>query len=216
MKELTTTALLVLAVMGCSEQLVEPRVSDGAVQTEATVAPDPQPTSVDVTPPPAPSAASTTALPDQSGAAANRGNEEKPIHRPGVVEGHSLPVSQDPGGINAGGAASTGPRSSVSMGGPSVSGGTIDNAGPVIAGMAAGFRRCYSKGLADDPKMKGTVRITAEIGPNGEVKGVTTSGGQGLSGTVINCLAGRVSAAQFDKPSTGSATVVIPASFRSE
>lgn len=82
--------------------------------------------------------------------------------------------------------------------------------------MAAGFRRCYQKGLQEDPKMKGTVRITAKVGPNGEVQSATPSGGKGLSGTVVSCVAGRVSAAQFDKPSSGGATVIIPVSFLPE
>ena len=36
----------------------------------------------------------------------------------------------------------------------------------VVAGMQAGFRRCYNKGLAEDPNMRGSVRITAKIGPS--------------------------------------------------
>ncbi|MBK6512781.1 MAG: AgmX/PglI C-terminal domain-containing protein [Polyangiaceae bacterium] len=106
-----------------------------------------------------------------------------------------------------------GPKGNVSMGGASVSGGSVGNAGAVVAGMAAGFRRCYQRGLAEDPNMKGSVKITAKIGPNGEVLGASPSGGGGLSGTVTSCVAGVVSSRTFDKPDGGGATVVIPVSF---
>ena len=49
----------------------------------------------------------------------------------------------------------------------------------VVAGMAAGFRRCYNNGLKEDPNMKGSVRVTARIGPNGEVLSASASGGGG-------------------------------------
>ncbi len=106
-----------------------------------------------------------------------------------------------------------GPKGNAAIGGASVSGGSVGNAGAVVAGMAAGFRRCYNRGLQEDPNMKGSVRITAKIGPNGEVLSASPSGGGGLSGTVTSCVASRVSSAQFDKPEGGGATIVIPVSF---
>jgi hypothetical protein len=106
-----------------------------------------------------------------------------------------------------------GPKGNAAIGGASVSGGSVGNAGAVVAGMAAGFRRCYNRGLQEDPNMKGSVKITAKIGPNGEVLGASPSGGGGLSGTVTSCVAARVSSAQFDKPEGGGATIVIPVSF---
>jgi hypothetical protein len=109
-----------------------------------------------------------------------------------------------------------GPKGSVGIGGASVSGGTVSNASAVVAGMAAGFRRCYNQGLAVDPNMKGSVRITAKIGPNGEVLGASPSGGGGLSGTVIGCVVSRVASAQFAPPDGGGATLVIPVTFVSQ
>jgi hypothetical protein len=79
--------------------------------------------------------------------------------------------------------------------------------------MAAGFRRCYNQGLAENPNMSGSVRITAKIGPNGEVLGASPSGGGGLSGTVISCVTSRVASAQFSPPEGGGATLVIPVTF---
>ena len=81
--------------------------------------------------------------------------------------------------------------------------------------MAAGFRRCYNNGLKEDPNMKGTVRITARIGPNGEVLGASASG-SGISGSVIGCVQARVASAQFSPPEGGGATIVIPVSFVSQ
>jgi hypothetical protein len=122
------------------------------------------------------------------------------------------------GAGDGGGSAGTakvvkGPTGSVGVGGAAVSGGSVANASAVVAGMAAAFRRCYNKGLQENPDMKGTVRITAKIGPNGEVLGASPSGGGNLSGTVIGCVAARVASAQFSPPDGGGATIVIPVSF---
>lgn len=106
-----------------------------------------------------------------------------------------------------------GPTGNASVGGAAVSGGSVANASAVVAKMAAGFRRCYNRGLQENPEMKGSVRITAKIGPNGEVLGASPSGGGGLSGTVISCVAARVASSQFSPPEGGGATIVIPVSF---
>jgi hypothetical protein len=139
--------------------------------------------------------------------------------RPGAGGSGGLASIGDRGG-GAPGTAGTaqkvkGPVGSASIGGANVSGGSVANASSVVAGMAAGFRRCYNKGLQEDPNMKGSVRITAKIGPNGEVLSASPSG-SGLSGTVISCVAARVSSAQFAPPEGGGATVVIPVTFVSQ
>lgn len=108
-----------------------------------------------------------------------------------------------------------GPVGSASVGGAAVSGGSVANASSVVAGMAAGFRRCYNNGLKEDPNMKGSVRITARIGPNGEVLSASASG-SGLSGSVIGCVQARVASAQFSPPEGGGATIVIPVTFISQ
>ena len=41
-------------------------------------------------------------------------------------------------------------------------------------------------------------------------------GGGGLSGTVVSCVAARVSSAQFAAPEGGGATIVIPVTFVSQ
>lgn len=108
-----------------------------------------------------------------------------------------------------------GPTGNAQIGGASVMGGAVANASSVVAGMQAGFRRCYTRGLQEDPNMKGSVRITARIGPNGEVVSAT-SAGSGLSGSVIACVIARVQSAQFAAPEGGGSTVVIPVSFVSQ
>ena len=97
---------------------------------------------------------------------------------------------------------------------PPSGGGDILDAGSVVGGMRGGFRACYNRGLIEDPTMKGSVRITASVGPNGEVKSAVPSvGGGSLSGSVVSCLAARVRSAQFSPPTGGGATLVIPIIF---
>jgi hypothetical protein len=140
--------------------------------------------------------------------------------RPGTAGGGGLASIGNTGAsgpATAGSAAKVkGPVGNAQVGGAAVSGGNVANASAVVAGMAAGFRRCYNKGLAEDPNMKGSVRITAKIGPNGEVLGASPSGGGGLSGSDISCVTARVSSAQFSPPEGGGATVVIPVTFVSQ
>ena len=143
------------------------------------------------------------------------------VFRPGSVGGggKGLAGIGDTGSAGPATAGSAqkvkGPVGSASVGGAAVSGGSVANASAVVAGMAAGFRRCYNNGLKEDPNMKGTVRITARIGPNGEVLGASASGG-GLSGSVIGCVQARVASAQFSPPEGGGATIVIPVTFVSQ
>jgi hypothetical protein len=140
--------------------------------------------------------------------------------RPGAAGSGGLAAMADRGGgaanAGAGEAAKVkGPVGNVVMGGTAVSGGTIANANAVVARMSAGFHRCYQKGLQEDPNMKGSVRITARIGPNGEVLSASPSG-SGLSSTVIACIVARVQSAQFDPPQGGGATMAIPVTLVSQ
>ena len=109
-----------------------------------------------------------------------------------------------------------GPAGAVAVGEASVAGGTVANANTVVAGMAAGFRRCFNKGLQEDPAMKGTVRVTAKIGKGGEVVSATPSASGTLSKTVVDCVSARISSAQFSPPVGGLATLVIPVSMTPE
>ncbi len=94
-------------------------------------------------------------------------------------------------------------------------GGQVSNASQVVAGMAAAFRRCYNLGLREDANMRGSVRVTAWIGPGGDVVSVSQSA-QGLLPMVAWCVAGRVWNAKFAPPAGGGATLVIPVTFVSK
>jgi hypothetical protein len=137
--------------------------------------------------------------------------------RPGAVGGNGLAGIGETGASAPAGAGEVakvkGPVGNANVGAAAVSGGSVANASAVVARMGAGFRRCYNKGLQENPEMKGSVRITAKIGPNGEVLSASPSGGGGLSGTVIQCVVQRVSSATFAAPEGGGATIVIPVTF---
>lgn len=107
---------------------------------------------------------------------------------------------------------STGPKAVISIMGPAVSGGPVANAGPVVAGMAAGFRRCVNRELSANPTSvkNGNVVLLARIGVNGEVLSVAPSGGATLPTAAIACLQARVMSAQFAPPASGSAKIEIP------
>lgn len=107
-------------------------------------------------------------------------------------------------------------QSRLDIGVASTSEGKVANASQVVAGMGAGFRRCYNLGLAEDAHMKGSVRVTTKIGPGGEVVSAVPTGGAGLSEAVIACVVERITKASFVAPDGGGATVVIPITFTSK
>jgi hypothetical protein len=105
------------------------------------------------------------------------------------------------------------PRGNATIGSASVSGGTVANAARVVAGMRAGFRNCYQRGLAEDPSSSGTLRLTIRVGPGGEVVNVTRVANGNLPASVVGCVTARAQAAQFDPPDRGQATIVVPVTF---
>lgn len=90
----------------------------------------------------------------------------------------------------------------------------VPNAKAVFASIAEAFRRCYNKGLLEDASMKGSMRVTAKIGPNGEVLSVSSSS-SGLSGTVVSCVEARFKSARFAPPQCEGETVTVPVAFMS-
>lgn len=137
--------------------------------------------------------------------------------RPGQTGGAGLgSVGKTEAGAQKGsGPAATvkGPTGTANVGSAAVSGGSVSNADRVVAGMRAGFRACYNRGLANNPDLHGSVTIVARVGPNGDVVSATPQGGSTLGKEVIDCVSRRVRAAQFEPPSGGGATVVIPVTF---
>jgi hypothetical protein len=106
-----------------------------------------------------------------------------------------------------------GPTGSAAVGGAAVSGGTVSNAARVVAGMRAGFRACYNRGLQENPDAQGSIRLTIRVGAGGEVQGVSASPSGNLPASVVGCVQSRASAAQFAPPEGGSAVVVVPVTF---
>jgi hypothetical protein len=111
------------------------------------------------------------------------------------------------------GAKVEGPKGNASVGGAAVSGGTVSNAARVVAGMRAGFRNCYQRGLAENPDAAGSIRLTIRVGPGGEVAGVSPAPSGSLPASVISCVVARAQAAQFDPPEGGSAVIAVPVTF---
>jgi hypothetical protein len=106
-----------------------------------------------------------------------------------------------------------GPKGSASVGGAAVSGGTVSNASRVVAGMRAGFRACYNRGLSINPDAQGSIRLTIRVGPGGEVQSVNAVPAGNLPGSVVSCVQARASAAQFSPPEGGAAVIVVPVTF---
>lgn len=137
--------------------------------------------------------------------------------RPGQTGGAGLgSVGATTAGTKGGsGPAATvkGPTGTANVGSAAVSGGSVSNADRVVAQMRAGFRACYNRGLASNPDLHGSVKIVAKVGPNGDVVSATPQGGSTLGQDVVDCVVKRVKSGQFDPPSGGGATVVIPVTF---
>ncbi len=111
--------------------------------------------------------------------------------------------------------AQGGPRKPIpnaTTGMPEVPVGKLPDAGRVIGGMRSLLRACYRHELDWDPSARGTVRVTATVGPNGEVKSVQTANG-GLSSSMGACVSRVVRGAVFGPPEGGSAIVTIPMTF---
>lgn len=140
--------------------------------------------------------------------------------RPGAAGGGLSGIGstgQGAGGLGAGsGAQVSGPKGNASVGSATVSGGTVSNAARVVAGMRAGFRNCYQRGLAEDPNAVGTIRLLIKIGPGGEVVAVNPAPAGQLPTSVIACVVARARAAQFAPPESGSPVIQVPITFKSE
>jgi hypothetical protein len=111
------------------------------------------------------------------------------------------------------GAKVEGPKGNASVGGAAVSGGSVSNAARVVAGMRAGFRNCYQRGLAENPDSAGSIRLTIRVGPGGEVAGVSAVPSGSLPASVVSCVQARAQAAQFDPPEGGAAAIQVPVTF---
>jgi len=131
--------------------------------------------------------------------------------RPGMIagaDGKADDRANDSGKVTA-------PKSPIgitSVAPPDIAVGKLPDAGRVVAGLRGQLRSCYKHALDEDPTTRGTVRVTAKIGPNGEVSSVQMANGV-LSTTMITCVSRVVRGAQFSPPESGGAMVAIPMTF---
>jgi hypothetical protein len=112
------------------------------------------------------------------------------------------------------GSTVAGPRGTATVGSAAVSGGTVANAARVVAGMRAGFRNCYQRGLAEDPAAAGSIRLGIRVGAQGQVTGVAPAPTGTLPASVVACVVARARAAQFDPPEGGNSTIEVPITFK--
>jgi len=82
-----------------------------------------------------------------------------------------------------------------------------DNADRVVAGMRAGFRACYLRGLVNAPNQRGAFRVRVAMGAEGQVTRVDVEGAKEISDEIVACIVRRVQAASFARPDNGSATL---------
>src|SRR5690606_22884562 len=74
------------------------------------------------------------------------------------------------------------------------------------------IKYCYEKELLVRPGLAGTVTVSFQIAPSGEVSAASASG---VSDEVASCIAGVVKAIQFPKPKGGGVVQVqYPFTFR--
>lgn len=87
----------------------------------------------------------------------------------------------------------------------------------VIASLRPLFTRCFMDGMKKDPKLAGSVTMSAKIGQDGKVAAVTPKRLDGLNDPVVKCLSDKLKAAQF--ASAGSpgyaSSLDIPLNFSS-
>ncbi len=67
----------------------------------------------------------------------------------------------------------------------------------VIGTLRPKFNSCYQDGLKKDPKLEGSVTLSAKIDKDGKVSAVTPKAVTGLSPAVIKCLGDQLKAASF-------------------
>ncbi len=105
-----------------------------------------------------------------------------------------------------------GPKGSVQAT-SQVAAGNVTGASRVVAGMRAGFRRCYQRALNENPDIQGSIRLTIKVGPGGEVSSVVANQSGNLPATVVSCVTARARASQFSPPDGGMAVVNVPVTF---
>ena len=167
--------------------------------------------------------ASVSALPSASAAQAQPSPDPSSLVAPGsrpmaVYGAPGAGLSLPDGWTGRGAPVPPHSKVTVSLGVVQVQGATVANAKRVVAGMGAGFRNCYQRGLAEDENMAGVLSLSLAVGPRGTVIDVDIKQKeQTISAAVKDCIAARAQAAQFDPPEgASSAQIDFTATLKSE
>jgi hypothetical protein len=94
-----------------------------------------------------------------------------------------------------------------------VVGGKVGNVDQAVAGMRAGFRACYHRGLASDAEQRGSLRVEARLNRLGAVTHATAARTGRLGQEVTDCVVRRVSIMTFAEPEGDGVSVIISVSF---
>ena len=71
-------------------------------------------------------------------------------------------------------------------------------------------RRCYMRGLEDNPTMSGRIVLVIRVAPNGEVSSVSIESNTGLTGRVPGCISGAAQGLKFDAPGGVGSILRVP------
>lgn len=87
----------------------------------------------------------------------------------------------------------------------------------VIASLRPKLNTCYQDGLKKNPKLEGSVTLSAKIEKDGSVSAVTPKNATGLNPAVLKCLTNQLKAATFAAAGGVSYTtsIDIPVAFSS-
>jgi hypothetical protein len=209
---ITCLSLVAAAAVACgatSEPPPSPQAADPVEAVEIALPPAPAATASVATEPivPAPAPADPSKEEAEARVAALSAElSAADISGIGALRGSSSSPLLGPVGV-AGSAAPPGPTGTAAITNSSSTG--ISNAPHVVAGMRAGFRRCYVRALKDDPNLRGKVTVIATVGANGEVT-KTNVAKTSLPKSLTDCITARVGAAQFAPPDKAPAKVTIP------
>ncbi len=127
---------------------------------------------------------------------------------------------QDLHGGNTGGASTSAgqatkvvPVGNVEYGGSQMSV-PVSNAEAVIRSQIfPGAKRCYQRGLEQDPTQAGKLVILIKVAPSGEVDSAAASSNTGLSASVASCISGVARRAKFDPPGANGSSISVPFNF---
>jgi hypothetical protein len=127
---------------------------------------------------------------------------------------------QDLHGGNTGGASTSAgqatkvvPVGNVDMGSSSMSV-PVNNAEAVIRSQIfPGAKRCYQRGLEQDPTQAGKLVLLIKVAPSGEVDSASPQSNTGLSASVASCIASVARRAKFDPPGANGSSISVPFNF---